>query len=496
MMKTLFTSIFILSFSFLSASPWADRVFKTVEEGSEIEISKLIATDYFFPEYTRGEKQNVLMAALENSREKNVISLILDAGTSPDAKDKNGKTALMYACENENDVEVIRTVLEYKASDAKKEKRILAKDNEGKNSFDYSLENEKKDEVYELLASYASPPLPSIPEPEEPLQVLKTAAARDDIKDINFPLLLLNEEELPALLSYLSLPGPAEIEEPVLADEIEEKTEIQTVKLEETVQVSEPEPVEIPAPVNTFLELDKLEAPVTQAESIYLYDYAITEGSIGLISTSAAGLSKSFNFIENADEKDKNGRTKLMLAAKKGDSKKILDLLYSGSQINARDNDGWTALMYAVRFQNSVDAVKILLKNNASPLVKNNFNANALMIAAGYAKNPQIIEEMISSFDPLSEDLRSAFVYGIKSSNLAENLKPFIDKKTKLNIPYNGKTYLMYACESNKDTSIIKLLLDNGADKKQVIDGKTAFDYARENTRLRHDNVYRLLSED
>lgn len=465
MMKKLVFLIFSL-FSFsLFATPWSSRAFETAENGTYKEIRKAVETDYNFTKYKDSQKKTVLMAALEKSRANDVIKLLLDSGSSPDAKDKSGKTVLMYACQNESDLDAIRTVIEYDAFlKSTKAKRILRKDKEGKNSFDYAAENPQKDEVIALLCEYAQYPQQEAEEPE----VAETPEEPQIEEEPEIAEEIPPAEEIPA-------------EVPVVAAVVAPPVEIpQTL---ETLEISE----------NELLELDKMAGPAVAMESVYLYDYASENKAGTQIPESLLKASADFTFIENADEKDENGVTLLMKAAKKGDVEKIRNLIYSGADVNAKDKEGWTALMYAVRYQNNSDAVKILLNNKASPLVKNIYGANAMMIAAGFSKNPEIVNLLIKPFSSSSEDVREAFVYGIQNSNSAESLKPFITKNLKLNVPYKGKTYLMYAAETNRNTDIISLLLEAGADKNQVVNGKTAFDYAKENSKLKHDSVYSSL---
>lgn len=465
MKKLVFLIFFLFSFS-LFATPWSSRAFETAENGTYKEIRKAVETDYNFTKYKDSNKKTVLMAALEKSRADDVIKLLLDSGSSPDAKDKNGKTVLMYACENESDMDAIRTVIEYNAFlKSTKAKRILKKDKEGKNSFDYAAENPQKDEVIALLCEYAQYPQ--------------------------------QEEELPEFSETLEEPQAEEVSDiaeeiPMVEEVPEEKTHVVAAVVAPPLEI--PQDVETPeVPENGLLELDKMAVPSAAMESVYLYDYASENKTGTQIPESLLKASSDFAFIENADDKDENGVTLLMKAAQKGDVEKIRNLIYSGADVNAKDKEGWTALMYAVRYQNDADAVKILLNNKASPLVKNIYGANSMMIAAGFSKNSEIVNLLIKPFSSFSQNVRAAFVYGIQNSNSAESLKPFIDKNLKLNVPYNGKTYLMYAAETNKNTDIISLLLEAGADKNQVVNGKTAFDYAKENSRLKHDSVYSSL---
>lgn len=69
-----------------------------------------------------------------------------------------------------------------------------------------------------------------------------------------------------------------------------------------------------------------------------------------------------------------------------------------------------------------------------------------------------------------------------------------MEKNVSINSFYNGKTPLMYACQYCKSTEVINILLEYDANTTiRSSEGKTAFDYAMENTSLIHDeNFWKL----
>ena len=74
-------------------------------------------------------------------------------------------------------------------------------------------------------------------------------------------------------------------------------------------------------------------------------------------------------------------------------------------------------------------------------------------------------------------------------------LQIFMDESVPLNVLYEGKTPLMYAAAFGISTKIIQILLDNQANPTlRSTEGKTAFDYAKENKNLRHDDIYWSLN--
>ena len=171
-------------------------------------------------------------------------------------------------------------------------------------------------------------------------------------------------------------------------------------------------------------------------------------------------------------------------------------MLYSGAQIDAVDNEGWTALMYAARFQKNSDVTKLLLYRGADRSIKNKYGITSLMLGAGFSENPEVVANLLDTYSPDSEEARQALSYGISNYNKPEVLQAFIEKQVPLNVPYEGKTPLMLACQLGKNTEVIEWLLENGASKYQVeaSSGKTAYDYAKENKKLPHNVTYWSLN--
>ena len=205
--------------------------------------------------------------------------------------------------------------------------------------------------------------------------------------------------------------------------------------------------------------------------------------------------------LENPDETDSFGKTLLMKAAKAGNDWQISSLLNSGANVNLKDKDGWTALMYAVRYQESLNCVDLLLQAQADVKIKNKYGSSALMIASCYNNNPQIIKKLLSYYQMNDKEVLKSLVLLLSESQTSEytsiaKLNAFLDYSVPLNTFYEGKTPLMYACEFGNSTKIIKVLIDNNAITSiRSTEGKTAYDYASENQSLTHDSNYWLLNK-
>ncbi|MCR5762620.1 MAG: ankyrin repeat domain-containing protein [Treponema sp.] len=192
--------------------------------------------------------------------------------------------------------------------------------------------------------------------------------------------------------------------------------------------------------------------------------------------------------------------TSLMIAAKNGNDWQVMKLLNSGVDIQERDSEGWTALMYAVRYQQDSHIVKLLIDNGAHIRVRNSYNFTPLLIASLYTKNPDILAMMLKDRNGAEEEVFYAFILSIVSNEVTDDIRYekitlFFNKEISINAFWNGMTPLMYACKYCSTTAIIKQLIDNGAlTSVRDKEGKTAFDYAQENQSLLHDEIYWSLT--
>ena len=252
---------------------------------------------------------------------------------------------------------------------------------------------------------------------------------------------------------------------------------------------------ETPSDKDTDSSETSLAEPVPY-KAVYLLDYAELESEDDAVPESAfSPNSGRYQFIENADARDSDGRTLLMKAAKKGNIELIENLLYSEADVNAADDDGWTALMFAARFQDNPKAVALLLNAGAKMQAENNYGITALLLAAGFSHSTDIVSLLMEKRSIAEKEVLAAFIYAVVNEASSDTLQLFIDKGIAINAPYEGKTALMYAAESNVHTATIAWLLKNGARiRYKTAAGKTAFDYARANKQLPKDKVYWSLN--
>ena len=166
----------------------------------------------------------------------------------------------------------------------------------------------------------------------------------------------------------------------------------------------------------------------------------------------------------HAEARDGNRLTPLMFAAAHNPDAAVVKLLLaSGARVEDRDGLGDTALMWAAAGNSNPDVIKALLAAGAKVNDRNRDGETPLMWAAGVlggTSNPAVIKVLLAAGAPVNERDRQ------------------------------GMTPLMHAAYGNSNPEVVAALLAAGADKKLASsDGKTAYDYAKENYGLKGASV-------
>ncbi len=440
-----------------------DSLMKT---GTAAEIKKALKKDSDMV-WVKIEPENdtLLMRAIMYNRDISVIDLLLKAGVPVKKENIYGQNALMYVCMYSKNTAVITKILEKSTTPKTAVKELNRKDVSGKSALNYAKEFENRRAI-DCVSKYVGKP-EGYQEGQDYVEFLE---------DLNEKLIQAEKEAELARQKEAERLKQAEQEKLALAQkELEQKTEI-----------TEPE-AEVPA--SNPIDMNKY-------NKISLFDFAVQDE----IPEPEETNDKSSEKIENPDKKDRNGRTALMRAAKNGDTEEINLLLKSNANVNLCDNDGWTALMNAARYQNDPEIIRILLEAGANPNQKNKYGSTALHLAAAYTETPEILRQLVKA-SKNSDEIFKSFIMTITSNSTGEKnqtskIKVFIDEKVPVNRFYEGRTPLMYAAEYSASTEVIRFLLDNGAAKNlHSTDGKTAFDFAESNKLLKHDKIFWSLNQ-
>ncbi|MBQ0040014.1 MAG: ankyrin repeat domain-containing protein [Treponema sp.] len=452
-------------------------------KGTQNDIKKVYSRERgLFDKKYYDAKETFLDLCLKHDREFSIIKLCISYESDVNAKTKDGRTPMMYAAEYSSDPSAVELIIKQDAlTSGKRSKRILQQDKDGHDSFYYAKKNSTA-AIYTKLCEYAKDPNPSTetarePEPVQPEQPLDDIAAVEaELAAEAAALEAMTIREPVAAVVAVPIPEPEESEPVEEVPEVTEEPEVVAI-----VEELPPEPLP---------DLKKQE--VEAYASTFLYDYA-EEPAV-------EEKNEKITLVENPNLTDKNGVSLLMRAAKSGSDWDVRTLLASGADVNMRDKDGWTALMYACRYQNNLNIVNMLIEKGAHVRVRNKFNATPLLMAADYSKNPEIIALLLKNRSASEDEVFRAFIFSItgkaSSNHVREaKVKLFLDMKVPLNRLWKGQTPLMYAAQYGTSTEVIKQLLDAGADPELLSDkGKSAFDYAKNNKRLPHDDTYWSLN--
>ena len=202
-------------------------------------------------------------------------------------------------------------------------------------------------------------------------------------------------------------------------------------------------------------------------------------------------------------------------AAKKGNISTVQALLDKGEDVNAKDKDSMTALMYAV-MAGHTNIVYLLLDKGADVNVKakgNKGGVTALILAAKRG-HTDILQTLLNAgadvnakdnraskflalycyyvFDDYYKESRTALMYAARYG-YADIVQTLLDNGADVNAEdKDNSTALMWAAFKGHEEAV-KALLDNGADMNvRNKDGKTALVLAR---KKRHTKIIRLLKQ-
>src|SRR5574344_1034829 len=532
-------NLLILVSSLLFAKETTDYI-QRAESGTASEIETVLKQTSGLVNQTFGtNKETMLMIALKNDRSIDVIDILIKYGCKLDAKGKAERTPVMVCARFTTKVDVLTEIITSGTfSDNGKKKRVLAKDKLGKTSFDYARKNPVA-EVYQELLKYAADPGEVNVEEETPAQVSDTTSTastkKADATNIHTvtatfsssaPVDTTSNTATPATDTAVATTSATTSTAPTATVAATTSAVASTVSVTAaatttavaatTSAAASPVPVTATASTTTAastIPATAAVAPATQATDTtastaatstvqpynksYLYEYMNdTTPSVPKEDDSTAITTT----ITDVNLADKNGVTLLMEAAKAGNDWAGQHLLNSGADVQSRDKDGWSALMYAVRYQNSINIGNMLIEKGAQARVRNNYNATPLLLAANYSQNPQILSLLLRNRSATEDEVFKAFILSLTStegSEFIEQMKVqlFLDMGVSVNRVWKGKTPLMYAAQYSDSTGVIGLLIQAGAKPgAQNVEGKTAFDFAKDNSRLAHDDIYWSLN--
>ena len=193
---------------------------------------------------------------------------------------------------------------------------------------------------------------------------------------------------------------------------------------------------------------------------------------------------RGFEYITGRQAVDSVASSDLFLAANNGDIKSVKSLLAAGVNVNAKDNDGHTALMQAAA-KGATDCVKALIAAGADVQAQGNDGYTALIVAAFQDNNTDSIAALIAA----GANVKAKDKYGVTalfraagSKNNTDSVKALLAAGAEVNAKSNfGDTALSFAVEKG-NTDCVRVLIAAGAKvNTKNGDGDTALIYAAKN---------------
>ncbi|MBQ9738455.1 MAG: ankyrin repeat domain-containing protein [Alphaproteobacteria bacterium] len=172
-------------------------------------------------------------------------------------------------------------------------------------------------------------------------------------------------------------------------------------------------------------------------------------------------------------------------------------VLKTGVDVNEKNVFGKTPLMGVVRYAKDIQILEQILGQADLNAVDESGNT-PLMVAAQYNTNEQIIQKLIyegANIHSLNYSGRSALMLAAAHNTNTAIVDMLINAGSRLNATdAEGKTALMMAAQTNPNPQVVEVLLMRGADKtKRCSGGRTAYDYAHENVELYQTQAYMSL---
>ncbi|MBR1672834.1 MAG: ankyrin repeat domain-containing protein [Fretibacterium sp.] len=169
-----------------------------------------------------------------------------------------------------------------------------------------------------------------------------------------------------------------------------------------------------------------------------------------------------------------------------GREQQIIDALDAGADANAKDNEGVTALMYAIAGNPNPSIVPLLLDAGADARAVDANGRTALMVAARANRNPGVVAVLLSTGTDVNAKDKSGWTALMMAGAFNKNadiIAILVDAGAIVNArTSHGQTALMFSAGLNNNPAVIAALLDAGADVNVRDEGgRMAVGYARDN---------------
>ena len=199
-------------------------------------------------------------------------------------------------------------------------------------------------------------------------------------------------------------------------------------------------------------------------------------------------ISELINSSDDINIRGERGDTVLMLASAFNNNPQIVrNLIKAGADVNAKNDQGWTALMSALAddSNNNAQIIRILVEAGADVKAKNIRGITARDLAKR-KQNPEI-QELANTLLFVPENPTADLLNIIKDSRTTiAQIKRLINAGADINAKdKSGNSVFMQAAKYNSNVEIIKTLIAAGVDiNAKNNKGQTAEDLAKKNPNI------------
>lgn len=190
----------------------------------------------------------------------------------------------------------------------------------------------------------------------------------------------------------------------------------------------------------------------------------------------------------------------LRIFAQTHSSEEVENAIKSGADVNYKNYDGTTPLMFASHYCTDIEVINVLIRNGADVNSEDKNGRSAIF----YAIENVLVNSLEITKILLENEVEvNSYDNRVLSPIMDAAIYDWTGKKIKLLLEYgafineydnNGITPLMHASRSNSETAV-NVLLENGADIfRKSNEGKTAFDYAKTNKKLQNTDILKKLA--
>ena len=156
--------------------------------------------------------------------------------------------------------------------------------------------------------------------------------------------------------------------------------------------------------------------------------------------------------------------------------------LKNGANVNAASDEDTTALMHAAIFNQNPEVIETLIDKGANVNAKNKDGSTALTKAA-FNPNPEVIKTLIdegADINAKNKDGYTALMFAAPFNQNPEVIKTLIDEDADVNAKNKyGYTALIQAALFNQNPEVIKILINAGTDvNAKSKSGSTALMFA------------------